>query len=113
MQDGDAVIVFNFRADRVVEISKALEYEKFDKFERKCFPKVILASASGFYLLPMPAMHSSDLHISPGHYALAFMTLLCLQMNFAGMMQYDGGPSSLLLPNSLTKCPLSVTHPTA
>lgn len=40
VQDGDAVIIFNFRADRVVEISKALEYEKFDKFERKRFPKV-------------------------------------------------------------------------
>lgn len=42
VQDGDAVIIFNFRADRVVEISKALEYEKFDKFERKRFPKVKL-----------------------------------------------------------------------
>lgn len=40
VNDGDAVIIFNFRADRVVEISKALEYEKFDKFERKRFPKV-------------------------------------------------------------------------
>lgn len=36
------MIIFNFRADRVVEISKALEYEKFDKFERKRFPKVSL-----------------------------------------------------------------------
>ena len=43
VQDGDAVIIFNFRADRVVEISKALEYEKFDKFERKRFPKVIIS----------------------------------------------------------------------
>ena len=34
-------VVFNFRADRVVEISKALEYDKFDAFERKRFPKVI------------------------------------------------------------------------
>ena len=42
VQDGDAVIIFNFRADRVVEISKALEYEKFDKFERRRFPKVRL-----------------------------------------------------------------------
>lgn len=40
LQDGDAVIVFNFRADRVVQISKALEYHKFSKFERKRFPKV-------------------------------------------------------------------------
>lgn len=34
------MIVFNFRADRVVQISKALEYHKFSKFERKRFPKV-------------------------------------------------------------------------
>ncbi len=32
--------MFNFRADRVVEISKALEYKDFDKFDRKRFPDV-------------------------------------------------------------------------
>lgn len=52
VQDGDAVIIFNFRADRVVEISKALEYEKFDKFERKKFPKV-----SSFYSSLIPNEH--------------------------------------------------------
>lgn len=40
VQDGDAVVVFNFRADRVVEISKALEYETFLSFDRQRFPKV-------------------------------------------------------------------------
>lgn len=35
------MVIFNFRADRVVEISKALEMEKFDAFDRKRFPKVI------------------------------------------------------------------------
>lgn len=39
-QDGDAVVLFNFRADRMVEISKAFEYENFSGFERKRFPKV-------------------------------------------------------------------------
>ena len=40
VQDGDAVVLFNFRADRVVEISKAFEYEDFASFDRKRFPKV-------------------------------------------------------------------------
>ena len=39
MQDGDAVVIFNFRADRVLELSRAFEYEKFDKFDRKRHPK--------------------------------------------------------------------------
>ncbi|KAL0444759.1 UNVERIFIED_CONTAM: 2,3-bisphosphoglycerate-independent phosphoglycerate mutase [Sesamum latifolium] len=38
--DGDAVITFNFRADRMVMIAKALEYKDFDKFDRVRFPKI-------------------------------------------------------------------------
>lgn len=38
--DGDAVVTFNFRADRMVMLAKALEYEDFDKFDRVRFPKV-------------------------------------------------------------------------
>ncbi len=34
MQDGDAVILFNFRGDRAIEISLAYEREDFDKFDR-------------------------------------------------------------------------------
>ncbi|KAJ1297310.1 hypothetical protein BS78_01G365600 [Paspalum vaginatum] len=40
IQDGDAVVTFNFRADRMVMLAKALEYEKFDKFDRVRFPKI-------------------------------------------------------------------------
>ena len=40
IEDGDAVVLFNFRADRMVEISKAFEYEEFSAFDRKRFPKV-------------------------------------------------------------------------
>ena len=32
---GDAVVTFNFRADRVIELSKALEYQEFTHFDRK------------------------------------------------------------------------------
>ncbi|PNH02676.1 2,3-bisphosphoglycerate-independent phosphoglycerate mutase [Tetrabaena socialis] len=39
IEDGDAVVLFNFRADRMVEISKALEYESFSTFDRVRHPK--------------------------------------------------------------------------
>ncbi|KAL5056458.1 hypothetical protein RYX36_037140 [Vicia faba] len=38
--DGDAVVTFNFRADRMTMLAKALEYENFDKFDRVRFPKI-------------------------------------------------------------------------
>ncbi|XP_078436497.1 phosphoglycerate mutase, 2,3-bisphosphoglycerate-independent [Wolffia australiana] len=38
--DGDAVVTFNFRADRMVMAAKAFEYEDFDKFDRVRFPKI-------------------------------------------------------------------------
>ena len=34
MSDGDAVILFNFRGDRAIEISLAYERDNFDKFDR-------------------------------------------------------------------------------
>ncbi|XP_076906442.1 2,3-bisphosphoglycerate-independent phosphoglycerate mutase [Bidens hawaiensis] len=38
--DGDAVVTFNFRADRMTMLAQALEYENFDKFDRVRFPKI-------------------------------------------------------------------------
>lgn len=38
--DGDAVVTFNFRADRMVMLAMALENEKFDKFDRVRRPKI-------------------------------------------------------------------------
>ncbi len=43
VNDGDSVIFFNFRGDRSIEISKAFDDEKFDKFDRVRYPKVIYA----------------------------------------------------------------------
>ncbi|CAM6093083.1 unnamed protein product [Calypogeia fissa] len=37
--DGDAVVTFNFRADRMVMLAKALEYEDFKSFDRVRYPK--------------------------------------------------------------------------
>jgi 2,3-bisphosphoglycerate-independent phosphoglycerate mutase len=38
--DGDAVVTFNFRADRMVMLAKALEFADFDKFDRVSVPKI-------------------------------------------------------------------------
>lgn len=40
MRDGDSVICFNFRSDRVREITRALMFDAFDGFERRAHPKV-------------------------------------------------------------------------
>ncbi len=38
MNDGDSVILFNFRGDRAIEISMAFEDKNFHKFDRKNMP---------------------------------------------------------------------------
>jgi 2,3-bisphosphoglycerate-independent phosphoglycerate mutase len=63
--DGDSVILFNFRGDRAIEISQALEYEGFHKFERKRKPEIMFAGMMQYdgdlklpehYLVPPPAI---------------------------------------------------------
>ena len=41
INDGDSVVLFNFRGDRALELSMAFDYEDFDKFERGRYPKVV------------------------------------------------------------------------
>jgi 2,3-bisphosphoglycerate-independent phosphoglycerate mutase len=41
--DGDAVIFFNFRGDRAIEISRAFEEDDFQAFDRKRRPDVLYA----------------------------------------------------------------------
>ena len=43
IEDGDAVVFFNFRGDRAIEISRAFEEAAFDRFDRVRFPKVTFA----------------------------------------------------------------------
>ena len=43
IRDGDAVVFFNFRGDRAIEISRAFEEEEFDGFDRGRVPKVAYA----------------------------------------------------------------------
>lgn len=43
IEDGDAVILFNFRGDRAIEISRAFEEQTFTEFDRVRHPKVFYA----------------------------------------------------------------------
>lgn len=43
MSDGDAVLLFNFRGDRAIEISQAYEDDDFTPFDRGIRPKVFFA----------------------------------------------------------------------
>ncbi|URA09665.1 2,3-bisphosphoglycerate-independent phosphoglycerate mutase [Thermospira aquatica] len=43
IEDGDSVVLFNFRGDRAIEISMAFEYKDFDKFDRERYPEVMFA----------------------------------------------------------------------
>ena len=61
IHDGDAVIFFNFRADRCIEISKAFEFEDFHNFDRVRFPKTRYVGMM---------QYDGDLHI-PENYLVA------------------------------------------
>ncbi|MDR1209119.1 MAG: 2,3-bisphosphoglycerate-independent phosphoglycerate mutase [Clostridiales bacterium] len=41
--DGDSVVLFNFRGDRAIEISRAFDDAEFTKFPRPYYPKVMYA----------------------------------------------------------------------
>jgi 2,3-bisphosphoglycerate-independent phosphoglycerate mutase len=66
IRDGDAVIFFNFRGDRAIEISRAFEAgPDFDKFDRGQVPKVLFAGMMQYdgdfkiprsFLVPPPAI---------------------------------------------------------
>ncbi len=43
MQDGDSVILFNFRGDRAIEISRAFDDKDFNEFDRGDMPAVMYA----------------------------------------------------------------------
>ena len=48
VQDGDAVVFFNFRGDRAVEISRAFEAEEFSHFGRGSRPDVLYAGMTQY-----------------------------------------------------------------
>ena len=54
INDGDSVIIFNFRGDRAIEISRAFDEADFKEFDRKRWPKVEYAGMMEY---------DGDLHI--------------------------------------------------
>ena len=56
IQDHDAVVFFNFRGDRAIELSLAFTDPKFDKFDRQRVPNVFYAGMMEY---------DGDLHIPP------------------------------------------------
>jgi 2,3-bisphosphoglycerate-independent phosphoglycerate mutase len=61
IQDGDSVLLFNFRGDRAVELSQAFEDDVFDHFDRGRRPDVLYAGMM---------QYDGDLHV-PRHYLVA------------------------------------------
>ncbi len=68
IEDGDAVIFFNFRGDRAIEISRAFEEEDFAEFDRVRSPKVFYAGIMQYdgdaqipknYLVEPPAIDNT------------------------------------------------------
>ena len=63
--DGDAVVFFNFRGDRAIEITQSFTEDHFDKFDRGRLPKVFYAGMMEYdgdlripkhFLVPPPAI---------------------------------------------------------
>lgn len=48
IRDGDAVIYYDFRADRAIEIATAFTVEKFDKFGRGKLPRIYFAGLTEY-----------------------------------------------------------------
>lgn len=61
IEDGDSVILFNFRGDRAIEISRAFDEKDFSEFDRKRYPKVQYAGMMEY---------DGDLHI-PNQYLVS------------------------------------------
>ena len=61
IDDGDSVIMYNFRGDRAIEISRAFDSDVFDKFDRVKRPDVRYAGMMEY---------DGDAHI-PSHYLVA------------------------------------------
>ena len=61
IEDGDSVVLFNFRGDRAIELSRAFDEEDFKEFDRKRYPKVEYAGMMEY---------DGDLHI-PAQYLVS------------------------------------------
>ena len=48
LREGDSVIFFNFRADRARQLTQAIAFDQFDKFERTCHPRVHVTTMTDY-----------------------------------------------------------------
>ncbi len=88
IEDGDAVVIFNFRGDRAIELSMAFEQkENFDKFDRQRVPDVLFAGMMEY---------DGDLHI-PKHYLV-------------DPPQIEGAVSEYMCANGVTAFAISETQ---
>jgi 2,3-bisphosphoglycerate-independent phosphoglycerate mutase len=81
IQDGDACIYIDFRADRALEMSMAFTYEDFPYFDRGVRPDVYFAGV---------AVYNEDLHV-PEHVLVespSFKNPLAFQLAKQGVRQY-------------------------
>jgi 2,3-bisphosphoglycerate-independent phosphoglycerate mutase len=62
IQDGDTIITFNFRGDRIMQLVEAFSRKDFDKFDRIRVPRVLLAGMT---------LYDSDLGV-PDKYLVDF-----------------------------------------
>jgi 2,3-bisphosphoglycerate-independent phosphoglycerate mutase len=69
VEDGDAVVFFNFRGDRALEITRAFVEADFDKFDRVRYPRVTYAGMLQYdgdlhlperFLVPPPAIRDTS-----------------------------------------------------
>lgn len=81
VRDGDAVIAFNFRGDRMLELCAAFEDDAFDKFDRGLCPRVYFA---GMTLYDGDLARPKNYLVGSPRIACTFSELLCA----AGVRQF-------------------------
>lgn len=82
IEDGDSVILFNFRGDRALEITKAFESEHLEEFDRRRVPKVEYAGMMEY---------DGDLHV-PRQYLVTPPTITRTQAEYlcaTGVKQFS------------------------
>jgi 2,3-bisphosphoglycerate-independent phosphoglycerate mutase len=78
VEDGDSVILFNFRGDRAIELSRAFVEQDFDKFDRVRMPDVTYAGImqydSDINMPPLYLVQPPEIDKTLGEYLVAEKT---------------------------------------
>lgn len=76
IKDHDAVIAYNFRGDRMLEVVQAFEEPEFSKFDRRHFPQVLFA---GMMQYDGDTKRPKQFLVTPPHITCTLSELLCQQ----------------------------------